>query len=54
MPKPWESNKKAEVSKNDFSNKIEIVKANVLFIPKAGVSQKALDHLKRLAAFIFQ
>ncbi|MGV8094668.1 MAG: DEAD/DEAH box helicase family protein [Mangrovibacterium sp.] len=49
--KPWESNKKAEVSKNDFPDKIEIVKANMLFIPKAGVSQKALNHLKRLAAF---
>jgi len=50
-PKPWESIKKTEVSKNDFPNKVEIVKANMLFIPKAGVSQKALNRLKRLAAF---
>jgi superfamily II DNA or RNA helicase len=50
-PKPWESDKKTEVSKNDFPTKIEIVKANMLFIPKAGVSPKALNHMKRLAAF---
>ena len=50
-PKPWESIKKTEVSKSDFPGKVEIVKANMLFIPKAGISQKALNHLKRLAAF---
>lgn len=49
--KPWESIKKTEVSKNDFPNKIEIVKANMLFIPKTGVSPKALNRLKRMAAF---
>ena len=48
---PWESIKKMEVGKNDFPTKIEIVKANMLFIPKAGFSSKALNHLKRLAAF---
>ncbi|MFV0593060.1 MAG: TOTE conflict system archaeo-eukaryotic primase domain-containing protein [Draconibacterium sp.] len=49
--KPWESTKKPEVSKNDFPKKVEIVKANMLFIPKTGFSQRALNHLKRLAAF---
>lgn len=49
--KPWESTKKPEVSKNDFPKKVEVVKANMLFIPKTGFSQKALNHLKRLAAF---
>lgn len=51
VPNPWESIKKIEVSKNDFPERIEVVKANMLFIPKAGISQKALNHLKRLAAF---
>ena len=50
-PKPWESTKKTEVSKNDFPREIEVVKANMLFISKSGFSQRALNHLKRLAAF---
>jgi superfamily II DNA or RNA helicase len=50
-PKPWENIKKIEISKNDFPKKIEVVKANMLFIPKTGISQKALNQLKRLAAF---
>ncbi|HBE42319.1 MAG TPA: helicase, partial [Bacteroidales bacterium] len=50
-PKPWETIKKTEVGKNDFPGKTEVVKANMLFIPKAGYSQKALNHLKRMAAF---
>jgi len=49
--KPWETIKTTEISKNDFPGKTEVVKANMLFIPKAGFSQKALNHLKRLAAF---
>jgi superfamily II DNA or RNA helicase len=49
--KPWKSTKKTEVNKNDFPKKVEVVKANMLFIPKTGFSQRALNHLKRLAAF---
>ncbi|MCW0483833.1 TOTE conflict system archaeo-eukaryotic primase domain-containing protein [Gaoshiqia sediminis] len=49
--KPWETIKTTEISKNDFPGKTEVVKANMLFIPKADFSQKALNHLKRLAAF---
>lgn len=51
VPKPWESIKKIEVSKNDFPERIEVVRANMLYVSKAGISQKALNHLKRLAAF---
>jgi hypothetical protein len=36
--KPWESRKIA-LSKNDFPDHIEIVRANMLFIPKTGISQ---------------
>ncbi len=50
-PKPWERAMKKEISKNDFPNKIEVVKSNMLFVPKSGFSQRALNHLKRLAAF---
>ena len=48
--KPWETSK-VKLVKADFPQKLEIVQANMLFIPKAGFSQKALNHLKRLAAF---
>lgn len=50
-PKPWECIKNVKAHKNDFPREMEIVKANMLFVPKDGISQKALNHLKRLAAF---
>jgi len=50
MPKPWETSK-VVLQNKDFPDTIEIVKANMLFIPKAGISQKALNRIKRLAAF---
>lgn len=48
--RPWKLSKE-DLSINDFPKSIKIVKANMLFIPKADVSSKALNHLKRLAAF---
>ena len=48
--KPWETTK-VKLLKTDFPRQIEIVKANMLFVPKAGISQRALNRLKRLAAF---
>ena len=50
LPKPWETIK-IKLQQNDFPKKLEVVKANMLFIPKSGISQRALDRLKRLAAF---
>ncbi len=52
-PKPWEASKPAKVrlKKSDFPERIEIVKSNMLFVPKEGVSQSALNRLKRLASF---
>ena len=50
--KPWEANKpKTVLEKSDFPNRLDIVKANMLFIPKAGISQRALNRIKRLASF---
>ncbi|MFZ2633947.1 MAG: hypothetical protein WA081_12760 [Desulfosalsimonadaceae bacterium] len=49
-PKPWESSK-IHLLKSDFPEKIDIVRANMLFIPKEGLSQRALNRLKRLASF---
>ncbi|MBN2321507.1 MAG: DEAD/DEAH box helicase family protein [Acidobacteria bacterium] len=48
--KPWEIRRIA-LSKNDFPDRIEIVRANMLFIPKAGISQRGLNRIKRLASF---
>ena len=50
--KPWEISKgKAILRKNDFPTQLDIVKANMLFIPKSGISQRALNRLKRFASF---
>lgn len=48
--KPWEISK-SKLLKNDFPKTVEIVKANMIFVPKAGISQRALNYFKRLAAF---
>ncbi len=48
--KLWES-KKLKLQAHDFPKHLEIVRANMLFISKAGISQRALNYLKRLAAF---
>ena len=50
--KPWETHKNQIVlQKFDFPKQLDIVKASMLFIPKAAISQKALDRLRRLASF---
>jgi superfamily II DNA or RNA helicase len=48
--KPWETTK-VKLLKTDFPRQIEIIKSNMLFVPKADISQRALNRLKRLAAF---
>ena len=49
--KPWETQPISRLKKRDFPKQIDIVKANMLFIPKSNISQTALNHLKRLASF---
>lgn len=49
--KPWATPKKVNLTNADFPKSISIAKANMLFVPKKDISQKALTHLKRLAAF---
>lgn len=48
--KPWETSK-VILQNKDFPETVEIVKVNMLFITKAGISQKALNRMKRMAAF---
>lgn len=51
VQKPWEASRVVELQRSDFPREVEIVKANMLYIPKNGISQRALNHLKRLAVF---
>ena len=49
---PWKTRKpNTDLTKSDFPEKLTIVRANMLFIPKANFSQRALNRLKRLATF---
>ena len=48
--KPWETHK-VKLVHSDFPKEIEIVTANMLYVPKTGISQRALNQVKRLAAF---
>jgi len=50
QPKPWET-VTVKLLETDFPRQMEIVKANMLFVLKTGISQRALNQLKRLAAF---
>ena len=50
--KPWERHiNKTGLQKSDFPKQLDIIKANMLYISKVGISQKALNRLKRLASF---
>lgn len=50
--KPWEMKKpQADLTPFDFTGTVIITKANMLHINKTGISQKALNRIKRLGAF---
>ncbi|MDR1879734.1 MAG: DEAD/DEAH box helicase family protein [Tannerellaceae bacterium] len=51
-PQLWEA-KKPEINlvSKDFPDKLCIIEANRLYVPKNGISQRALNRIKRLAAF---
>lgn len=49
--KPWETPKPKEISFEDFSGEVEIVKANRIYLPLSRLSAKVVSHIKRLAAF---
>ena len=49
---PWATKKPdVKLERNDFTGHLTIIEANRLYIPKEGVSQRALNRIKRLAAF---
>lgn len=49
--KPWERKTENPLSAFDFPPVVKVTEANLLFVEKAGISQKALNKIKRLAAF---
>ena len=49
--KPWERKTENPITVFDFPDTVKAVEANLLYIEKAGISQKALNKIKRLAAF---
>ncbi len=49
--KPWETPKPKEISFEDFTGEVEVVKANRIYLPLGRLSAKAVSHIKRLAAF---
>lgn len=50
--KPFKNNcKKVILSKSDFPLKIKIIKSNMIFINKKGLSNNVVNKIKRLAAF---
>ncbi len=49
--KPWETKQKIQLTSSDFPNKLEIVRSNMIYIPREGLSANAQNQIKRLAAF---
>lgn len=49
--KPWVTPLPQNITQKDFHTKVEIIKADKLYIPLKAVSAKVLNHLKRIAAF---
>jgi len=51
IEKPWEPKPRIGLTAQDFPKEMLLVRANMIFIPKAGISQKGLNAMQRLAAF---
>lgn len=49
--KPWEVPLPQKITAEDFPESMELIRANALYIPLAGLSGKALNHIKRIASF---
>lgn len=49
--KPWETKKKVKITRTDFPMILDIIRANMLYIPTVELSANAKNQIKRLAAF---
>lgn len=51
IKQPWSANTRDALSPSDFPQHMEIVRANMLYVPLEDLSTKATDQIRRLAAF---
>lgn len=49
--KPWEAPVPQRITNEDFPKELVCVKSDMLYVPLAGLSGKALNHIKRIASF---
>lgn len=49
--RPWEVPISQDVTQKDFDGKLRIKKSDKIYIPLSSISGKAVNHLKRIAAF---
>lgn len=49
--RPWESRKTTPLLKSDFPLSVKIIRSNMLYIEKTGLSPAAVNRIRRLAAF---
>lgn len=49
--KPWEVPIPQKITNEDFSKELVLIKLDMLYVPLAGLSGKALNHIKRIASF---
>ena len=49
--KPWETKKPTSLTDNDIPKDLSIVRANQLYVPRAHLTARAENAIKRLAAF---
>ena len=48
---PWETKQKIQLTGSAFPNKLEIVRSNMIYVPRDGLSANTQNQIKRLAAF---
>lgn len=49
--KPWETPLPQQITLNDFNCKLTLIMADKIYVPLGSVSNRVLNHLKRIAAF---
>lgn len=49
--KPWETPVPQQITHDDFNCKLTLIKSDKIYVPTESVSNKVLNHLKRIASF---
>ena len=50
--RPWETPVPQKIANNDFPVNLVLIRSNMLYIPLQGLSEKVVNHLKRIASFM--